>query len=135
MKSASPHPEARREKRLVAVGLVAATVLAVGGVLLLRSLLPPAGDLRIGDTTATVSELLGEPAQEYGSLAELMASQLASMGFVFTSLTGHATAPCKARDLPRVPGRALWFPFGATAGTLVYLDSQDRVTGVYSAGT
>ena len=135
MKNPAPLPEAARERGLFLLLLAGLAALAAGGILLLRYLRPPAGDLHIGDPTARVFELLGEPEREFGSLDEIQGSRLAPMGFTFESRTDPASEPCRAPDLPGESGRALWFPFGPTAGTLVYLDSQDRVAEVYSAGT
>ena len=135
MSELSPPSEPRSGKRLVLGGLVAVLALVVAAVLSIRSLLPAAGKLRIGDPIAVVTEHLGEPDAEYGALEDLLDSELVPMGFEFTPLTHPEEPRCKAEGLPDVPGRALWFPFGPTAGTLVYLDPEDRVANVFSGGT
>ena len=50
-------------------------------------------------------------------------------------LTEPGAEPTHADLLPQVESRALWFPFAMTAGTLVYLDAEDRVSAVFFAGT
>ena len=94
---------------------------------------PDASELQIGDAVAVVTNVLGEHTAEYRSTSEIEFSEFAH--FEFSSQTNTASPSVSAAGLPEVVGRALWFPFLTTAGTLVYLDSSDRVTAVFSAGT
>ena len=106
----------------------------VGSLFLaLLSLRPNAATLRVGDPGAVVIDALGEPSSEFDAKRALVDSDFAH--FRFTSLTDPSSPPGDASGLPEVDGRALWFPFLTTAGTLVYLDADDRVTAVYAAGT
>jgi hypothetical protein len=118
--------------RLSLLGAALASAL-VSGIAWLLSLRPNADELRVGDARATVIRVLGEPAAEVRSRAELTATDFAHFGF--DGLTDDAGRRHGADDLPDVTGRALWFPFFSTAGTLVYLDEDDRVSAVFSAGT
>ncbi len=94
---------------------------------------PNPSKLQVGDNLAAVTEVMGEYASEFRTKSEIEASKFAH--FEFTCLTDVSTPRTDAAGLPDFLGRALWFPFLTTAGTLVYLDSNDRITAVFSAGT
>ncbi len=92
-----------------------------------------ASELQFVDAVAVVTNVLGEHTAEYRSKSEIEASEFAH--FEFSSQTNTSSPSVSASGLPEVVGRALWFPFLTTAGTLVYLDASDRITAVFSAGT
>ncbi len=106
---------------------------AIGAVAWLAFVACDANEVRIGDGASVVTEVLGEATAEYRSKSEIEASRFAH--FEFDSLTDTSAPKTKASGLPEVGGRALWFPFLTTAGKLVYLDADDRVTAVFFAGT
>ena len=111
----------------------AIALVVVTAVVWLLSIRPDASELQVGDEVAVVTEVLGEHTTEYRSKSEIEASGFAH--FEFESLTDTSAPQTNAYGLPEVVGRALWFPFLTTAGTLVYLDANDRVTAVFAAGT
>lgn len=97
------------------------------------SIRPDASKVQLEDPVSVVTEILGEYTAEYRSKSEIEASKFAH--FEFMSLTDTSAPKIRASGLPEVVGRALWFPFLTTAGTLVYLDASNLVTAVFSAGT
>ena len=107
------------------LAVVAAALLAVG--------CNKAGDIKLGDSATAVQEHMGAAAAVYRSRAAIEAARFGH--FWFTSLTEPGAEPTHADLLPQVESRALWFPFAMTAGTLVYLDAEDRVSAVFFAGT
>lgn len=92
-----------------------------------------AGAIKLGDPETVVRERMGSPTAVYRSRAAIEAARFGH--FWFTNRNEPGAEPTHADLLPPVEGRALWFRFLTTAGTLVYLDADDRVSGVFSAGT
>jgi hypothetical protein len=98
---------------------------------LLRAPIRNAAKIEPGDTAERVHELLGEPNAVFHSTAELRASYLGPMSYVFTDRAGHTGIPVE--QLPPVATRAEWFEY-ASAGHLVYYD-DNGVTDVLWGGT
>jgi hypothetical protein len=90
-------------------------------------------DIQLGDPATAVRARMGAPTAVYRSRAAIEAARFGH--YWFTDLRQPGAEPTHADLLPEVEGRALWFRHFGTAGTLVYLDADDRVAAVFFAGT
>ncbi len=113
--------------------ITAIAALLATGVHYLRKPIRDGKQIRPGNSSAQVHELLGTPTQVFYSNAELRASQLISESFVFSS-TDKNQSGVPALHLPFVAAYTEWFEYTPSAGHLVYYDEKG-VRIVFWGGT
>ena len=79
-----------RVRSPVAVGIVITFLVAVTALWLLRAPIRNAAKIKPGDSAAKVHKLLGEPDAAFETTAELQASYLGPMSYVFTDNAGRS---------------------------------------------
>ena len=115
--------------------LIATVIVALlaTGVHYLRKPIRDGRQIRTGDSSSQVHELLGTPTLVFNSDVEMRASYLTSKSFVFSD-THKKLSSVPVPKLPLVTTYAEWFEYTSTAGHLVYYDEYG-VEFVFWGGT
>jgi hypothetical protein len=118
---------------LLVLAFITAFALVATPLYILRAPIRSAAKIELGDNAAAVHGLLGEPDAVFETTAELQASSLVPMSYVFAER--NSWREVALHELPPVVTRAEWFEFDSgTAGHLVYFD-ENGVTNVFWGGT